>query len=55
MEETELGGIASSNSGAKSISNVRGADTMPSAGKEVGGNGSCGGSRVAAEVKDSTL
>jgi hypothetical protein len=55
MEETELGGIASSNSGAKSISNLGWADTMPTAGEVVGGNGSCWRGGVVAKVMNSAL
>jgi hypothetical protein len=55
MEETQLGGIASSNSGAKSISNMRRADTMPTALEVVRGNGRSRWSRVVAKVTNSAL
>jgi hypothetical protein len=55
MEETKLGGIASSNSGAKSISNMTRADTMPTASEVVRSNGRCRWCRVEAQVTNPAL
>jgi hypothetical protein len=50
-----LGGIKSSNSGEKIISNLRRADMMPTAGEVVRGNGRCLGCGVVAKVTNPTL
>ena len=55
MKETDLGRIASGNGGAKSISNVRRADTMPTAGEVVRGDGRCRRCGVVAKVANPTL